>query len=84
MGLKHYSKRPKNAAESLVERLTKRLEDTFDEFGVDVFAVCIRVKGQTPDCSAVLSADNPEDARALLIRTAALVAAAGGTNGAVQ
>lgn len=84
MGLKQYSKKPKNAAEDLAGRLQKRLADTFDEFGVDVYAVCIRVKGQTPDCSAVLSADNTEDARQLLIRTAALVAAAGNPNGAAQ
>lgn len=82
--MKQYTKKPKNPAEDVAERLSKRLADTFDEFGVDVYAVCIRVKGQTPDCSAVLSADKPEDARQLLLRTAALVAAAGNTKGAVQ
>lgn len=73
MSDKRYSGKPKNEAEKAVARLTERLADTFEEFGVEVYAVCIRVKGQTPDCSAVLSADKPEEARELLLRTAALV-----------
>lgn len=66
MATNQYSANPENEAEQLAACIAK----TCEKLGVDVFVICVKQKTGTPNCAAVFSANDPEEARKLLLEVA--------------